>query len=429
MTDAIRTSPDDGRGAPLDQDQLAADAARLIRDRAETVLNAVAEGVFLLDANGRTVFVNEAGARMFGYSAREMLGRLQHEMVHHHYADGSAFPIEECPIFASVSDGITQRVGGDTFWRKDGTQVPVDYTSIPIREQRRIVGAVVTFRDVTTEQRMQKQQELLDRERRAREEAEAARGALEASEERLRLAMSAGRLGSWEWNIVSGSVLWSPEEEALYGMEPGTFAGTSEAYIERIHPDDRERAWAELEAAMGAHAPIHVVLHRIVHPRGEVRWLESFGRFVYDEQGVPQRLVGVSIDVTTRVTGEAAADALQHRLESVLEASPSAISVTTGSDHVLKWANGMARELLGNRVALDLPLRELLPELVGQGLLEIMDRVYQTGESFTAADVPVAWDPTGDGTMREARFNIAYQALRDADGQITGVMSHSVMCG
>lgn len=105
MTDSMPTMPSNAPLATTDADQLEAEAARLIRDRAETVLNAVAEGVFLLDAAGRTVFVNEAGARMFGYSAREMLGRSQHEMVHHHYADGTDFPLEECPIYASVTDG------------------------------------------------------------------------------------------------------------------------------------------------------------------------------------------------------------------------------------------------------------------------------------------------------------------------------------
>ena len=218
MTEFAKPTAADGPPPAIAADQLATEATRLISDRAETVLNAVAEGVFLLDQAGRTVFVNAAGARMFGFSAREMLGRSHHELIHHHYADGGDFPLGECPIYASVTEGITQRVGADTFWRKDSSRLPVDYTAIPIREQRRIVGAVVTFRDVTTEQRVLKQQELLEGEREARAEAEAAQAALAASEERLRLAMSAGRLGSWEWNILAGTVLWSPEKRHCTGL-------------------------------------------------------------------------------------------------------------------------------------------------------------------------------------------------------------------
>lgn len=91
---------------------LTGEAIKLLSERAEVVLNAVAEGVFCLDREGRTIFVNEAGARMFGYSAREMLGKVQHDLVHHHYADGSPFPVDACPISMSVTDGVTQRVGG-----------------------------------------------------------------------------------------------------------------------------------------------------------------------------------------------------------------------------------------------------------------------------------------------------------------------------
>lgn len=409
--------------------ELTAAAMRLLSERSETVLNAVAGGVYFLDTDGLTIFVNDAGARMFGYSPREMLGRSQHELVHHHYADGSEFPVAECPIFSSVTDGITQHVGGDIFWRKDGTPVPVDYTSIPIKEGRRIVGAVVTIRDVSAEHRAEKQQELLDRERTARAEAERSRAALEASEERLRLAMSAGKMASWEWDIAGDRVHWSPEEEALYGLEPGSFEGTTEGYIARVHPEDREDVSRALQQALAERAATHEVVHRVVWPGGEVRWLESAGRFIHDAEGNPVRLVGISMDVTHRMREEAEFEAVQHQLESILELAPSAISVTEGPDHVMKWANRMARELVGDRIVIGKPAREIFPELAEQGFLEIVDRVYETGESFSADDVEVMWDPTGSGEMRVGRFNVVYQALRSADGRITGVMSHSVLVG
>lgn len=418
----IELGPDEVR-------DISAAAARLLRERAEVVLDSVAEGIYCLDEQGRTIFVNEAGARMFGYSPREMLGRSQHELVHHHYGDGSEFPIEECPIYFSVREGITQHVGGDVFWRKDGTAVPVDYTSIPLKEGRRVVGAVVTFRDVTAEQRAEKQQELLDRERLAREEAERARADLAASEERLRLAMSAGRMASWEWDVAGDTVHWSAEEEALYGLEPGTFEGTVEGYIGRIHPDDRASAAAAFRQAVEQRAETHTVVHRVVLPTGEVRWLESYGKFVYAEDGTPLRLVGVSIDVTQRMAAQAHAGQVLHLLESVFESSPSAISVLEGPDHVLTWANKVARERVGARLEFGKPVREIVPEAEATGLLEVIDQVYRTGESFSADDVTVRWDPTGTGEMREDHFTVHYQALRGPDGSITGVMSHSVSRG
>lgn len=411
--------PVDAELGPDEVGDFAAAAARLLRERAEIVLNSVASGIFCLDPEGRTIFVNEEGARMFGYSQREMLGRSQHDLIHHHYADGTEFPVDDCPISATVTDGITQRVGGDVFWRKDGTPIPVDYSSIPLKEGRRVAGAVVTFRDVSMEQRAERQQELLDRERTARD-------LLAASEERLRLAMWAGRMGSWEWDVVSGTVWWSPEEEALYGLEPGTFEGTPEAYAERIHPDDREAAQAALQESIDAHSEVHTVTHRVVWPRGEVRWLDSYGRFIYDADGQPVRLVGVSLDATERVAQEAQASHLQHMLESAFEASPSAISLTEGPDHVLRWANRYAREMLGDRVVVGKPIRELVPELAEQGFLALLDRVYETGERYEASGVEAIWSAGAD--MRQGRFNVVYEPLRDAQGTVTGVMQHSVAC-
>jgi PAS domain S-box-containing protein len=421
-----------GPGDPPGSDdagELTAAAIRLLSERSETVLNSIAGGVYCLDTEGRTIFVNEAGARIFGYSPREMLGRSQHELVHHHYADGSEFPLAECPIFASVTEGITQHVGSDVFWHKDGKPVPVDYTSIPLKDGRRTVGAVVTIRDISAEHRAEKQQALLDRERTAREEVERSRAALEASEERLRLAMSAGQMASWEWDLATGQVLWSPEEEALHGLEPGTFDGTTEGYASRIHPDDRDIAFRAMHDALAARAETYSVVYRVVWPDGGIRWLESHGRFVHATAENPTRLVCVSRDVTHRKRKEAESAAAQHQLESVLEAAPSAISVTEGPDHVLRWANRVSRELMGRRAVIGMPAREIFPELVEQGFLEIIDDVYETGESFSADNVEVLWDPAGSGEVRAGRFNIVYQALRGADGGITGVMTHAVACG
>jgi len=418
----------EGELTSREAEDIVAAAADLLRERAEIVLNSVADGIFCLDHEGRTIFVNEAGARMFGFSAREMIGRSQHQLVHHHYADGAEFPEEECPIYSSVREGITQRVGGDVFWRKDGTQVPVDYTSIPLKEARRVVGAVVTFRDVSVEQRAEQQQELLDSERAAREEAERARAALEASEERLRLAMSAGRMASWEWDIAGNSVHWSPEEEALYGLEPGTFEGTTEGYAARIHPEDRDAAFTTLQDAMARQAGTHSVTHRVVWPDGEIRWLESHGQFVYDGDGKPVRLVGVSMDVTERRSRQEQAGEMQQLLESAFESSPSAIAVTEGADHVLRWANARAREFMGERAQVGKPLRDVMPELGEQGFIELLDRVFRTGESFTADSVEMAWHSDASGELRHGRFNVVYQPVRDANGAITGVMSHSVAC-
>jgi formate hydrogenlyase transcriptional activator len=122
------------------------------------ILNAVGDGIYGLDLEGRATFVNPAAAAMTGHQVDELLGKTMHEIVHHSRPDGHCYPRNECPIYAAFHDGLIRKVGDEVFWRKDGTSFPVEYTSTPIIESHRVVGAVVVFRDVTvrklTEERL-----------------------------------------------------------------------------------------------------------------------------------------------------------------------------------------------------------------------------------------------------------------------------------
>lgn len=127
---------------------------RLVR-RNELILAAAGEGIYGLDLEGKTTFVNTAAARMFGWHPDDMLGKNLHHLIHHTRRDGTPHPAEECPIYASFHDGIVHRVTEDIFWRRDGTWFPVEYISTPIWEDGALVGAVVTFSDVTERKRVE----------------------------------------------------------------------------------------------------------------------------------------------------------------------------------------------------------------------------------------------------------------------------------
>jgi PAS domain S-box-containing protein len=217
-------------------DDRAGAAVRLLQMRAPEILNAVDDGVICLDARGAVMFTNEAAARILGFTNREMLGRSLHELTHHHYADGSVFPVEECPIDASVSDGIQQRVGGDTFWRKDGTALPVDFTSIPIREGRTIVGVVVTFRDISDQQRVEEQALRLRREREALRAADQAREALRESEERYRFMAEALPVMVWT-SAPDGKLDFVTDRVATYfGLSKERIL--RDGWQDVVHPED-----------------------------------------------------------------------------------------------------------------------------------------------------------------------------------------------
>ncbi len=119
----------------------------------ELILNSASEGIFGLDLNGSHTFVNSAAAQMLGYRVRELIGKDSHEIWHHSKADGSPYPEEECPIYSVCKDGIIRRVKDEVFWRKDGTSFPVAYASTPILEGGKLIGAVVTFTDITKRKR------------------------------------------------------------------------------------------------------------------------------------------------------------------------------------------------------------------------------------------------------------------------------------
>ena len=117
------------------------------------ILNSAGEGIYGLDMEGNTTFVNPAGTQMLGYSEEELIGKPQHALIHHSRRDGTPYPKEECHIYATFKTGKIRREANEVFWRKDGSFFHVEYVSQPIQENGKTVGAVVTFRDITAEKR------------------------------------------------------------------------------------------------------------------------------------------------------------------------------------------------------------------------------------------------------------------------------------
>jgi diguanylate cyclase (GGDEF)-like protein/PAS domain S-box-containing protein len=123
----------------------------------EGIISAAGEGIFRNDLEGRITYANPAALEMLGYSVEEMLGRRSHKLFHHTRANGVAYPASECAAGKSLTEGATRRITDELFWRKDGSSLAVDYTSTPIREGGRIVGAVTVFDDVTHQRQMEEQ--------------------------------------------------------------------------------------------------------------------------------------------------------------------------------------------------------------------------------------------------------------------------------
>ena len=125
-----------------------------LEQRHELILNSVADGIYGVDLSGNSTFMNRAMARITGWSHEEVIGYNQHELLHHTHSDGSPFPAEECPVFQTFRDDKARFVDEDTFWKKDGTNFPVEYSSTPLKDNSgTTVGSVVVFRDITERKR------------------------------------------------------------------------------------------------------------------------------------------------------------------------------------------------------------------------------------------------------------------------------------
>jgi|GEM_PF-1479016 len=115
----------------------------------ELILNAAGEGIFGLDRNGNATFINPAAVKMLGYEPQELIGKCMHKIHHHSKPDGTPYPQEDCPIYMAFKDGKVYYKDNEVFWRKDGKSFPVEYVSTPIKEDGDLIGAVVTFKDIS----------------------------------------------------------------------------------------------------------------------------------------------------------------------------------------------------------------------------------------------------------------------------------------
>ena len=117
------------------------------------ILGAAGEGIYGVSSEGLTTFLNPAAEHMLGYRADELVGQDMHESIHHHRADGSKYSAYECPIYNAFKEGKINSVDNEVFWKKDGTPISVEYTSTPIIDSGRVIGAVIVFRDTTERRR------------------------------------------------------------------------------------------------------------------------------------------------------------------------------------------------------------------------------------------------------------------------------------
>lgn len=153
----------------------------------QLILNAAGEGIYGVNADGKTTFVNRAAQEMLGWTAEDLLGHDIHSIIHHHHLSGEVYPSQHCPIYQSFRHEEVNRIEDEVFWRNDGKPIRVEYVSTPIYDNEELAGAVVIFRDIT--ERKENERRL----REALEEVAALRDQLEQENTYLQEAISIER--------------------------------------------------------------------------------------------------------------------------------------------------------------------------------------------------------------------------------------------
>jgi PAS domain S-box-containing protein len=210
----------DERTAELQEKQRQLEAAV---ERSGLILESAGEGIFGVDLDGKVAFINPAANRMLGYESDDLIGQAVHQKIHHSHADGSGYPKEECPMYRSHVDGTAHHVTDEVLWHKDGTPFPVEYTSMPIKKDGRVVGAVVTFMDITERKKIE--------------------SALLEERERLQKILDTSPVGV---GISTEGVVRfaNPRFAELFDRKEGEAA--HEAYV---NPKDREHIVSELKSS------------------------------------------------------------------------------------------------------------------------------------------------------------------------------------
>jgi PAS domain S-box-containing protein len=236
-------------------------------------------------------------------------------------------------------------------------------------------------------------------------------------------------------------MLWGPNGIMLYNDAYSVFAG---ARHPKLLGSKVVEGWPEVAdfnrnvMRMGlsgktlSYQDQELTLYR--HNVAEVVWMDLNYSPIMDESGKPAGVFAIVVETTQRKLAEQkekqaedALDSERKKLHSLFMQAPAVIALLQGPKHVFELANPLYMQITGNRPILGKPIMKALPELKGQGILEILNSVYKNDETFIGNEVPISFDISGDGSViKESYFNFVYQPSHDAKGEVDGILVHAI---
>ena len=237
---------------------------------------------------------------------------------------------------------------------------------------------------------------------------------LRESEERLRFALDAAKMGTWSWDIETGRVDWSEKIEAIFGMKKGEFDGQYSTYLSIIHPEDLTYVQATIQHALEQKDFTYFVEHRICLSTGEIRWLEGRGNVYRNNAGQPVRMAGTVVDITERKHSEEALRQAEENYRNIVENSAHGIFQSTPEGKYLNVNTAMVRIYGYDTPEEFIESISAIPEQIYTHLSD-RERFIQTLETTSAIHGFEATHRRKDGSIIWISSNA--HAVKDATGK------------
>lgn len=268
----------------------------------DTVIDSIADGVIVYGAGGELLRMNESMRRLLGYTGEEERFPLQEriERLDFRDAEGRSMEYSDSPAVRALR-GETVRGHVVTMHYGTPQQTTSLYSGAPLYDDGgQIMGAVITVADVTALRRTEE--------------------ALRRSEAVLKRAQEIAHLGSWELDLRKNELIWSDEVYRIFGLQPQAFPGTYEAFLDHVHPDDREAVDEAYRGSIREGRDLYEIEHRVVRAgTGEVRFVHERGEHARDADGQIIRSIGMVHDITERKQAEEELHRYRSHLEELVE--------------------------------------------------------------------------------------------------------------
>ncbi len=291
----------------------------------EMLLESTGQGIYGIDLQGNCTFINRATCELVGYRPEEALGRNMHDLIHHHKPDGSIYPMDQCPVFRALTKGEGCCIDTEVIWRRDGSPIPVQYSSFPILEGGTITGAVVTVLDITERKRIEDK--------------------LEASEQLFRSIFDNAQLGIAYFNIDRQEHISNRALHEMLGYT-GEELNRLGQWDEIVPPEERIFCAERYAELIQGKRDTDEYEQRFIRRDGGI--VVANGRFqlLRDAAGKPQYIVGLTEDITERKRAQEALQEREQLFRSIFENAHIGISLYNVAQAQF-FTNRALHEMLG----------------------------------------------------------------------------------